>query len=402
MARKRGDGKRGVYWDAQKEGYVVHYHDQFGIRRREFVGNSESRASSIAKKRRQTVKELRLTGATDPSSKPTERPTLLDVMKDVLKESKATKRSWRDDVRYALYWGEAFPDRRLDEITTADVQEWRQRRLAGEKVAEAADDRAVEPATINRAVAFLRRVYNVAIEAQLCENNPARVKKLQENNSRTRFLSLENEAALRKPFPAAKWHFVKLAIETGLRKEEQMTLRWENVDFSTATITIERSKHGEKRHVPMSDAVAEILRQRQKTVKGPWVYPNDDGTGHVAIHSHVRKVFESAVKDAELGDFVWHDLRHTFASRLVMAGVELRTVADLLGHKTLAMVMRYSHLAPEHRLNAVQRMSTMFNPTPKKASAGAKSATKGAARRGVGKPRKRGGVAESGLQPPPA
>lgn len=360
MARKRGDGKRGVFWDSQKGGYVVQYNDVAGKKRREFVGPSESRAATVAKKRRQAVKEMRLAGGRLPSRS----PLLVEVMAGVLKESRATKRSWRDDERYAQYWGEAFPEMRLDQITPALIQAWRQRRLAGDKVAEEAEGR-VAPATINRAVAFLRRVFNVAIQNEQCETNPAaRVKMLQENNARVRFLSTADEKKLRGKMLADRWHYVQMAIETGMRKEEQMTMRWEFVNFQTSTITIPRSKHGEMRHVPMSDWVRKTLLDLRKSAGvSSWVYPSEDPEVHVRVHSHVRKAFEGAVRRAELGDFHWHDLRHTFASRLVMSGVDLRTVADLLGHKTLSMVARYSHLMPEHRQNAVQKAADKFRPT---------------------------------------
>ena len=93
----------------------------------------------------------------------------------------------------------------------------------------------------------------------------------------------------------------------------------------------------------------------------PWVYPDKTGANHVNQYSTCRRVFETAVSKARLGDMVWHDLRHTFASRLVMSGVDLLTVSRLMGHKTTAMTQRYAHLAPDHLHAAVKSMAQKFS-----------------------------------------
>ena len=114
-----------------------------------------------------------------------------------------------------------------------------------------------------------------------------------------------------------------------------------------------RSKNGETRHVPLNDAAVAALRVAEAYRNdGPYVFLNRGGA---RLHSS-RFWFDAAVKDAKLKEFTWHCLRHTFASRLVMAGVDLRTVQELMGHKTIQMTVRYAHLAPQHRLAAVQRL----------------------------------------------
>jgi site-specific recombinase XerD len=104
----------------------------------------------------------------------------------------------------------------------------------------------------------------------------------------------------------------------------------------------------------MNETVRAVLRALPSRLKSAWVFPSETGETPLDAQNFVNRVFTPALRRAKIGNFHWHDLRHTFASRLVMAGVDLRTVQELLGHKTLVMTLRYAHLSPEHRLEAVQ------------------------------------------------
>jgi len=107
----------------------------------------------------------------------------------------------------------------------------------------------------------------------------------------------------------------------------------------------------------MNDTVREILRARPSRLKSPFVFPSETGETPVDARNYMRRTFLPALKAAKIEGLRWHDLRHTFASRLVMAGVDLRTVQELMGHKTVATTLRYSHLSPAHQLDAVQRLN---------------------------------------------
>lgn len=144
-----------------------------------------------------------------------------------------------------------------------------------------------------------------------------------------------------------------VALNTGLRRSEQYGLTWDCVDFDRRQLTVPRSKNGETRHVPLNDAAIAALRTAETYRNGnPYVFLSGDGT---RLHSP-RFWFDAAIQGAKVKDFTWHCLRHTFASRLVMAGVDLRTIQELMGHKTIQMTVRYAHLAAHHRLAAVQRL----------------------------------------------
>ncbi len=219
-------------------------------------------------------------------------------------------------------------------------------------------DDELTPASINRQLAFLKRVFNVAIADGKAVTNPVRsVKLLKENNQRVRFLADEEELELRKAIGEDEWPMVAVAMHTGLRQAEQFKLSWEHVDFTTGILTVPRSKHGETRRVPMNDTVREILRARKSRLKSAHVFPSDTGETPIDACNYMRRVFVPAIEAAGIENFHWHDLRHTFASRLIMAGVDLRTVQELMGHKTITMTLRYSHLSPAHQLEAVQRLN---------------------------------------------
>jgi site-specific recombinase XerD len=144
-----------------------------------------------------------------------------------------------------------------------------------------------------------------------------------------------------------------MSLNTGMRLSEQYNLQWSWIDFGTRVLTIPRSKHGELRHVPLNDAAVNSLQAARALSNGsPYVFLNHFGERLCTP----RKWFEDAVATARIANYTWHTNRHTFASRLVMAGVDLRTVQELLGHKSITTTMRYAHLAPTHQLAAVQRL----------------------------------------------
>jgi integrase len=139
-----------------------------------------------------------------------------------------------------------------------------------------------------------------------------------------------------------------LALNTGLRRGEQYGLRWQEVSLARRTLTIPRSKNGHARHVALNRASLTALGSlKERTGSSELVCGGYVGPG---------RWFGSAVKTAGLTAFTWHCLRHTFASRLVMSGVDLRTVQELMGHKTIGMTVRYAHLTPKHTLAAVQQL----------------------------------------------
>src|SRR5262249_2823728 len=148
---------------------------------------------------------------------------------------------------------------------------------------------------------------------------------------------------------------VVLALATGARRGELQGLRWPDVDLKRGTLTFHETKNGERRAVPLTGPALTLMHQHAKVRRLDTMLVFPDGTGKRALG--IREAFEGAVKRANIADFRFHDLRHSFASYLAMNGASLLEIAEVLGHKTLAMVKRYAHLTEAHTRNVVERMN---------------------------------------------
>lgn len=331
--------QRGLFEKVPASGeWWIRYADATGRIRREKVGKFEE-AETRLKLRKEEAKL-----GTLPRLAWRRRPVLFrKIAEDTLAYSDRHKRSAGDDyirMKKLLEW---FGDRAADSITPREIE----MHFQAEKWTAA---------TWNRYRALLSLTYRLAIRAGRVKENPARlVQHKTENNGRVRFLSREEEENLRKvireKFPEHEPE-LDLALHSGLRQGEQYGARWADVDFERRVLTVPLDKGGKTSHVPLNVAAVRALAE---------LHRQHGGTEFVCGGARSpRAWFEAAVKSAQIEGFTWHCLRHTFASRLVMSGADLRTVAELLRDKTLAMVMRYAHLAPDYKLAAVERMNTVF------------------------------------------
>jgi len=152
-----------------------------------------------------------------------------------------------------------------------------------------------------------------------------------------------------------------LALYTGLRLSEMYGLNWPDVDLARRQVLIRRGKNGESRYAWLSSAALGALARLRK---------RSDGNGPVIRNlqgeplAGPRYWWDKAIRKAGIGDFHWHDLRHTFASRLAMAGQGLRAIQEALGHKSIAMTVRYSHLAQDFMLDVVEKLVPKPEPSP--------------------------------------
>jgi integrase len=243
------------------------------------------------------------------------------------------------------------------------------------------DSQEWEPGTYNRVRTVLFSIYRLGIENKKVESNPARLlKRRKVSDDRVRFLNqfepLPTEIDYLKPLQTEEARLrgvikhdcsehieeLDIALNTGMRRSEQyLRIDWSCVDVRRKDLAIPQSKNGEGRHIPLNaEALSAFERLLERKIgDGPIpitpIGPIFIGRGEERLLGP-RHWFEDAVKKAGLRDFTWHDLRHTFASRLAMQGVDIRTIAELMGHKKIQMTMRYAHLAPEHKLVAVERL----------------------------------------------
>ena len=276
-----------------------------------------------------------------------------------------------------------FGDKPLIDFTPAFVDKWRTQRLKNRCSTE----------TVNLDIATFKAAISKAVLWGLIEKHPLeKLTLLKRDRSRkVRFLSADEEKRLCDTMiareskikadrdSANKWRkergyelhpdlnqfvfadhmrpMILLSINTGLRRGEIFSLQWENVNFERALLTIEGAyaKSGKTRHIPLNSEALYILKEwHRQSNKSDLVFPGKNGNRFDTI----KKGWATILKAAKITNFRWHDLRHHFASRLVMAGVDLNTVRELLGHGDMSMTLRYAHLAPEHKANAVEKLIT--------------------------------------------
>jgi integrase len=363
MGRSAEAKHRGVFERPRSSGdWWIRYADEHGCIHREKAG-SKSLAIRLYTRRKAEVAERRFF----PERSRRRDVLLADFIRDYLARIQGTLRSYADLERHGRVWQAALGDRPMRQVVAGDVQRQVATRLT-----------AIRPSSVNRELAFLKRAYNVAIADGLLETNPVRqVKLLKENNARVRYLTDLEEACLRAETGETHWPIVALALNTGLRRGELFGLRWDDVDFTANVLTIRRTKAGRTRHVPMNAAVRTILEALESRGRSPYVLPSAKGSTALDAHNFIRRVFAPALARAGIEDFRWHDLRHTFASRLVMRGVDLRSVQELLGHTDIKMTLRYSHLSPAHLLAAVERLPTAPTGTATSTDGGAEDRARG-------------------------
>jgi integrase len=246
-----------------------------------------------------------------------------------------------------------FAGKRLGQITGWAVERYKQ-------------DRAKDGARVrvNRDLATLKALFNRCRELGLCEGeNPVDgVTFFKEPRRRLRYLEADEEARLLESAKEPLRTIMQVGIHAGLRTQaEALTLRWPDVDLKRGLLTVQAAyaKNGTSRTVPLNSVLRDAFAKLRERVAGDVVFV---GRGGKPLRS-IRNLFELAREKAGLGDDVTpHTLRHTFASRLAMAGVDLRTIQELGGWKTLALVERYSHLSPQHRAEAVERIVKIPQP----------------------------------------
>jgi integrase len=271
-------------------------------------------------------------------------------------------------------------DKRMDRITQLDIQRWRKEQLKKNK-----------PASINRKVATLKGLLTRAVEWRVISHNPlAGLKYIKtDSKARVRYLSEQEEKRLRAALAARdvearqkrasynQWRedrglepepdfgaycdhlqpMVILALNTGLRRGELFNLKTSDINLGRKLLTVEgtTAKSGQTRHIPLNDEAYSTIKAWMNDLDSKGlVFPSPVTGGRM---DNINTAWQGLIDKAGIKDFRFHDLRHDFASKLVMRGTDLNTVRELLGHSTLKMTLRYSHLAPDHLAKAVARLN---------------------------------------------
>lgn len=326
--------------------WFIDYRLNNGKRKREKVGPSKKLAHNVLQKRKVEVAEGKFLDKDN-----IKRVKMKDFINLFVENyCKPNKSSWKDDKNRLEILCKFFGrDVYIDDIGTYQIEKFiKQKFQEGRK-----------KATINRYLAVLKTMYNKALQWGNVKHTPIKnIKLFKENNERVRFLEKDEMVRLLQACDELGYVYLKRAIitalNTGLRKSELFGLKWSEVDINKKFIFVNRSKNHERRVIPMNEILVKTLINIKEHFTNEYVF---SGKG-------IRKRFEKVLRYAIIKNFKWHDLRHTFASYLVMSGVDLVTVKELLGHKSLSMTMRYAHLSQSHKTRAManfgEKMDTIW------------------------------------------
>ncbi len=349
MPRKIVPKTRGVYEHPKSSGiWWIHYYDADGQRHREKVGRRGD-AVDLYKQRKTEARA----GKKLPRNLQRGGVTFQQLADDILIYSANHHEDTRNvKSRLKLICAD-FGNREAAAIKQAEIDSWiaSHTKTAG---------------TFNRYRALFSLVYREALRNDKVASNPARlVRQKNEGSGRIRYLLDNEEQALKQTvvtlFPEHLPELV-IAIGAGIRKSEQYTLDWTQIDFNRRVVKLNKTKNHLARDVPMNSDVLSAFKTLRGNIKKP--------AGRVFPISDPKGWFKSALRQSGVKDFRWHDCRHTFCSRLAMAGVPLKTIQVLAGHKTISITARYAHLAPNTLRKAVELISQVRVKSPVRTATG--------------------------------
>jgi integrase len=299
-------------------------------------------------------------------------PLFVDAMKEFLAWSESehsskpnTQRRYDTASKALLRF---FDNKPLNQLSPDDVEKFKQWRAKQKKQApnkklkknkKATSNVTIKPATVNRELACLRAMINYFIKDDvLVKNSVSRVKFLKEDNEQMRVLSSEEERLYLMACSQPLQDVATIMVETGMRPEEVCRMERRNVHLEKGYIF---NPHGKtkaaRRKLPLSQRATNVLQRRLETSDSEFVFPTTRG-GKDPSRPIVKlnNAHHGAVKRSGVAPFRLYDLRHTFATRAAEAGVDIMTLAALLGHSRVQMVMRYAHPTEEHQFNAVRKI----------------------------------------------
>ena len=271
--------------------------------------------------------------------------------------SKQHKKSWERDEESLKHLKPFLKEKTLQEIGPELIENYKLKRKA-EKTKKKSK---VSESTINRELALLKTIFNKAVEwGKIDTNRLIKVKKFKEKQKPMKIL--KDEEAIRLidfALPHLKPVLI-VVLNTGMRKGEILSLKWENIDFKNGLIFVKDSKSAD-REVPINYLVFETLKELPRIAE--FIFYNPKTNSHI---KDVKNSFRTARNNAKIKGLIFHDLRHTAASRMIQAGVDLVTVSRILGHSSIQMTTRYIHPTTEIMRNAVAKLGKIYEQTRQK------------------------------------
>ncbi len=281
-----------------------------------------------------------------------EERTFKDLMDRYMAEhSKPKKRSWLRDEVSLSHLNPFFGSKTLEEISPEMISRYKAKRYAED----------AKPATINRELSLAKHAFNLGFkEWEWCKENPfCKIKMERENNARDRVLSYDEEDSLLGVCPKWVGDIVTFALHTGARLGEILELTWKDVDIFRKVVVIHQGKTGHTKTIPLTPTAMEILIEKNKVrhLHSNLVFHTVKGTR--ITNRNLERAFTNTLKKVNIENLRFHDLRHTFASRLAMAGKDLYLIQKLLGHREPRMVQRYAHHSIESLRSGIDVLETL-------------------------------------------
>jgi integrase len=330
-----------VFQDSKVKGWCLDYVNANGRRIRQAAGPTRTLAEAVLRQKLQEVAEEKA-GLTRLK---VEDKRLSEIIPEFVQWTAAharpnTARFYNEQLKnFPRIWRDVY----LSRIDRRKVDSYIAIRKA----------EGVKPATINRDLVSLKRLFNKAIEWRFALANPVKgVRLLKEQNERIRWLEPQEEKALLERCTGQLRDIVDVARLTGMRRGEVFGLTWADIDFQRGLVTLRETKGGRVRHFPLYGELREVFDRIPRMVGNPRLFAGSNGEPPV----NFRRQWEAALKRSGVKDFRFHDLRHHFASLSVMSGMRIEALRDLLGHQTIQMTLRYAHLAPDYKRSELENL----------------------------------------------
>ena len=280
------------------------------------------------------------------------------VVESFLPYSESNKKSFSNDVYICRTLVSYFRGKTVRQLTQPLIEEFKQWFLAKPIVYGTDKEKKERPrslATVNNHLRVLSKILSLAVDAELIDSNPCfRIRKFKPNNRRLRVLSDEEEVKLLTTLEGNDLIrcIVIVALNTGLRRGEIFSLKWPDVDLQRGRLIIRKTKASKERFVPMNATIRELLQSFPRLLSD-YVFPSPKTVGRL---TDIKKGFRGAVDKAGIVNLRFHDLRHTFATRLADAGTDAYTLMEIMGHADLKTTMIYVHASGEAGRRAVEKL----------------------------------------------
>jgi integrase len=348
--KTRWQYSNGIVYQIRNQGgaisWGIEFYDENGKRKRRIIQNAQSKKDAVLALNMQVQVEFRKEYRADSVQK---EITFTEFAETYLNDyAKVNKKSWRSDFYYlnanlVPFFNNVF----ISKLNLHSVEKYKWKRVKD----------GVEKSTVNRELACLKKMMNKAIDWEFLHRNPVTGVKLfsEKDHLKERVLNPEEEKRLLKSSVDYLKPIIKVAIHSGLRRGEILNLKWKDVDLERRELIITNTKSGKARVVPVNGVLfLEFQKLWNTRVESEYVFTNSS-TGKPFVD--IKKAFKSAFKKANVQELRFHDLRHTFASRLVENGVDIITVKNLLGHSSVRVTERYTHSNNTQKRKAVELLA---------------------------------------------